>query len=301
MATKKPESNQLLSTIYQLPLLVIVGPTASGKTSLAVEIAKKYNGEVICADSRSIYKGMDIGTTKPSLTEQAGIPHWGLDLINPNEYFSAADFKKYAMQKIDDIRSRGHIPMLVGGTGLYIDSVIFDYQFGDLADKNRREMLNKMTLVQLQEYCVSNNIPLPENSHNKRYVIRNIERNGTNDSRRSMPIDNVIIVGIATDKTILRSKIVKRIEQLFDDGVVNEANKLGEMYGCEGEAFKGNVYPLAHQYLLGLMTLDEIKSKLAITDWQLAKRQLTWLKRNPYIQWGTATEVQNYINIQLAK
>ena len=296
-----PESYHLPSNNYNLPLIVIVGPTASGKTSLAVEIAKKYKGEVICADSRSIYKGMDIGTTKPSMIEQSGVPHWGLDLVNPNEYFSAADFKKYTMQKIDEVRSRGHIPMLVGGTGLYIDSVIFDYQFGDLADKNRREMLNNMTLAQLQEYCVSNNIPLPENSQNKRYVIRNIERNGLNDSRRAKPVDNVIIVGIATEKTVLRSRITQRIEQLFDDGVVDEAKKLGKIYGWEGEAFKGNVYPLAHQYLLGQMTLDEVKTKLAVLDWRLAKRQLTWLKRNSYIQWGTAKEIQNYINIQLAK
>ncbi|MEI7918566.1 MAG: tRNA (adenosine(37)-N6)-dimethylallyltransferase MiaA [Candidatus Saccharibacteria bacterium] len=295
------EPYHLPSTTYNLPLVVIVGPTASGKTSLAVEIAKKYNGEVICADSRSIYKGMDIGTTKPSLIEQSGISHWGLDLVNPNEYFSAADFKKYATQKIDEIRSRGHIPMLVGGTGLYIDSVIFDYQFGDLADENRRNELNKMTLQQLHYYCKENNIVLPENTNNKRYVIRNIERNGTNDSRRALPIDNTIIVGIATEKLVLRSRIEQRIEQIFDDGVVDEAKKLGEIYGWEGEAFKGNVYPLAHQYLLEQMTLDEVKTKLAILDWRLAKRQLTWLKKNPYIQWGTAKEIQNYINIQLAK
>ena len=300
MAIVKPESNHLSSIIYRLPLLVIVGPTASGKTSLAVEIAKKYNGEVICADSRSIYKGMDIGTTKPSLIEQSGIPHWGLDLVNPNEYFSVADFKEYANKKIDEIRGRGHIPMLVGGTGLYVDSVILDYQFGGMADQEWRETLNNMTLVQLQEYCINNSIPLPDNSQNKRYVIRNIERNGTNDSRRAMPIDNVIIVGIATDKTVLRTKITKRVEQLFDDGVVDEARKLGEMYGWGGEAFKGNVYPLAHEYLLGQLTLDEVKSRLVIMDWHLAKRQLTWLKRNSYIHWGSVTEIQNYINSQLA-
>lgn len=294
MATMKPKS-------YHLPLIVIAGPTASGKTSLAIEIAKKYNGEIICADSRSIYKGMDIGTAKPSAIEQDGIPHWGLDLVNPNEPYSVADFKIYALQKIDDIRARGKIPMLVGGTGLYIDAVIFDYQFGDAADMNRREQLNNMTIDQLYAYCRNNNIQLPENVQNKRYVIRNIERNGINEQRRAVPIDNTIIVGIATDRDVLRSRIVRRIEQLFDDGVVDEAKKLGEMYGWGGEAFKGDVYPLTHQYLLGELTLDEAKAKLATTDWRLAKRQLTWFRRNPYIHWGSTDELRDYIITQLAK
>jgi tRNA dimethylallyltransferase len=284
-----------------LPLIVIVGPTASGKTSLAIQIAKQFGGEIICADSRTIYKGMDIGTAKPSAVEQAGVPHWGLDLVRPDERFSVADFKKYAEDMIVEIRSRGNLPMLVGGTGLYVDSVIFDYQFGDMADVARREELNNMTLEQLHEYCHKNNILLPENMQNKRYVIRNIERNGINDSRRIEPIDNTIIVGIATVRDVLRSRIVLRIEQLFDDGVVDEAKKLGEMYGWGGEAFKGDVYPLVHQYLLNELTLDEAKAKLATTDWRLAKRQMTWFKRNRYITWGTATELKDYIIAQLAK
>ena len=102
-----------------MPLVVIVGPTASGKSTLAIELAEQYGGEIICADSRTIYTGMDIGTAKPSAEDQARVPHWGLDLVQPGEPFSAADFKVYAEQKIADIRSRGRIPFLVGGTGLY--------------------------------------------------------------------------------------------------------------------------------------------------------------------------------------
>src|ERR1044071_7035484 len=100
----------------KLPLIVIVGPTASGKTALAIEIAEKYNGEIICADSRTIYKGMDIGTAKPTVEERTRVPHWGLDLVEPGERFTVADFKHYADKKIDDIRERGRIPFLVGGT-----------------------------------------------------------------------------------------------------------------------------------------------------------------------------------------
>src|SRR5664279_2859392 len=101
------------------PLVVIVGPTASGKSSLATEVAKKFSGEIICADSRSVYKGMDIGTAKPSVEERQGVPHWGLDLVEPGEYFSVSDFKDYAVEKIKEIRSRNKTPFLVGGTGLY--------------------------------------------------------------------------------------------------------------------------------------------------------------------------------------
>jgi tRNA dimethylallyltransferase len=114
-----------------LPLIVIVGPTASGKTSLAIDIAKQFGGEIICADSRTVYIGMDIGTAKPSRAEQAMVPHWALDLVEPGQRFTAADFKEYANKKIAEIRSRGNIPMIVGGTGLYVDGVIFDYKFGD--------------------------------------------------------------------------------------------------------------------------------------------------------------------------
>ena len=135
--------------IRDLPLVVIVGPTASGKTSLAIEIATKFNGEIICADSRSIYKYMDIGTAKPTLFERNQAVHWGLDLIEPGEYFSAADFKDYAMKKIEEIRSRGKLPVLVGGTGLYVDAVIFDYKFGPKANESLRQELQHKTLDEL--------------------------------------------------------------------------------------------------------------------------------------------------------
>jgi len=284
-----------------LPLVVITGPTASGKTSLAIEIAKKFNGEIICADSRTIYKHMDIGTAKPSKFEQLEVLHWGLDLVEPGEYFSVADFKKYALKKIKKIRSRGHIPFLVGGTGLYIDAIIFDYNFGDKVDVDEREKLNNMTIEQLSEYCNNYNISLPENKLNKRYIIRNIERSGNSLLRRQVPIDNTIIVAITTDRTILRGRIEQRIEQLFDDGVVNEAKMLGEIYGWNSEAFKGNVYPLAHEYLLNLITFEEMRTKLITLDWRLAKRQLTWFRRNHFIHWGSADELGHYLDERLAK
>jgi len=282
------------------PLIVIAGPTASGKSGVAIEIAEQYGGEIIAADSRTIFKGMDIGTAKPSKADQARVPHWGLDIMTPGEAFSAADFKAYAVQKIAEIRSRGHLPILVGGTGLYIDAVIFDYEFGPAADPVLRAKLEEMTLEDLHKYCIQHNITLPENDKNKRYVIRAIELKSTSAKRLDQPINNCIIVGITTDRDELRKRINQRAEQLFDDGVVAEAKTLGDMYGWESEAMTGNIYRLAHAYLDKLITEDELKYRNQNADWQLAKRQLTWLKRNQFIEWLPLESVKNYIGTRLA-
>lgn len=283
-----------------LPLVVIVGPTASGKTSLAISLAGQFGGEIICADSRTIYKDMNIGTAKPTQEEQVRVPHWGLDIAIPGERYTAADFKRYAEQKMIEIRSRGHIPFLVGGTGLYVDAVIFDYQFGTDADEVLRAKLEKLTIEQLHTYCVENNIRLPENSLNKRYVIRAIEQNGLPTERRLKPISGSIIVGIATDKEILRTRIAQRAEQLFENGVVDEAIMLGEKYGWDNAAMTGNIYRLIREHLDGTLSLDDLKDKNTTADWRLAKRQLTWLRRNPYINWLSLTDAKDFLSHQLA-
>jgi tRNA dimethylallyltransferase len=290
----------MVSEEITLPLVVITGPTASGKTLLAIDIAEKFGGEIICADSRTIYKGLDIGTAKPTAEEQAKVPHWGLNLVNPGEYYSAADFKKYAVNKIKEIRSRGKIPFLVGGTGLYIDSVIFDYQFGDKADEDRRRSLSKLSLGRLQEYCNNNNIKLPENYKNKRYVIRTIEQSCYGISNRDKIIGNTIVVGISTDKDILRTRIISRIENMFNDGAIDEAKKISSKYGWDSEALTGNIYQVIHQYLCGGISIDEAKLKLSILDWRLAKRQITWLKRNKYLKWLDIGRAKNYLMSILA-
>ncbi len=289
------------NTREESPLVVITGPTASGKTALAIKLAKEFGGEIICADSRTVYKDMDIGTAKPTPEEQAEVPHWGLDLVEPGERFTAVDFKAYALQKIAEIRARGLVPFLVGGTGLYVDAVVFDYQFGAPGDENLRKMLENFTIEQLHAYCKENNIMLPENSHNKRYVIRAIEQKSINTKRRSEPISNSIIVGIATERKVLRTRIAGRAEQLFENGVVEEATLLGKKYGWENEAMTGNIYPLVRAYLNNEISHEEMVDKFTTLDWRLAKRQLTWLKRNPYIYWGSADELYSYVANKLAK
>ena len=140
--------------------LIILGPTGSGKTGVSVKLAKKINGEIISADSRAIYKGMDVGTAKPSLEEREGIPHYGLDLVEPNERFTVADWKAYAESKIKDIKARGKVPIIVGGTGLYIDALVFDYHFKGPTGQKIGDIEQK----------TCSKIRLGKPSHEKRYL-----------------------------------------------------------------------------------------------------------------------------------
>lgn len=282
------------------PLVVIVGPTASGKTSLAIDIAEELGGEIICADSRTVYKYMDIGTAKPNDEETGRVVHWGLDIVEPDVRFTVADFKDYANQKIAEIRSRGHVPILVGGTGLYVDAVIFDYSFGPIADPVKREHYESMSLEQLHNYCIENNIMLPENAKNKRYVIRAIERQNTQDKRRTTPIDNTIIVGIATERKELYKRIEQRAHDIFAQEIMAEAQFLADRYGWNHESMTGNIYPLCKLYLDGEITFDEALSQFVTLDRRLAKRQMTWLRRNPHIEWSSLSDAKKRIQSLLA-
>ena len=290
----------VVKSVGLLPLVVIVGPTASGKTAIGIKLAKQFGGEIICADSRTVYRGMDIGTAKPTLEEQAAAPHWGIDLVNPGEGFSAAQFKNYATEKILDIRARGKIPFVVGGTGLYVDSLLFDFQFGGAVDESLRQELESRSLEELHLYCESNNIELPENKKNRRYVIRSIERNAINIKSNSDINKNTIVVGIATPRDTLRTRIEFRAEQLFSDNVVKEATSLGEKYGWDSEAMTGNIYSLVRAHLAGEIDDNELKSRSIVSDWRLAKRQMTWFRRNPHVLWGDPTEIEHYLSDYLA-
>ena len=289
-----------MATESSRPLMVIVGPTASGKTSLAIRLAKQFGGEIICADSRTVYKGMDIGTAKPNIEERAQVPHWGLDLVRPDERFTAANFKNYADEKIKDIRSRGRIPFLVGGTGLYVDAVLFEFKFGADVDHSLREELELLTVEELQIRCLENNIDLPENNKNKRHLIRAIERNSISVKRRNRPIENSIVVGITTERDTIRTRIELRAEQMFYEDVVKEATTLASEYGWDSEAMTGNIYPIIADYVNGLISYEELKQKVVVSDWRLAKRQLTWLRQNPHILWGDLPSTEQYLISQLA-
>lgn len=281
-------------------LIAIVGPTASGKTSLAIEIAKNWNGEIICADSRTIYKGMNIGTAKPTSEEQVLVPHWGLDLVEPGEAFSAADFQRYAKSAIADIQARRKLPIIVGGTGLYVDALLYNFTFGPPADAAKRSELEGMTIEELITYCKKNNIILPANDKNKRHLVRAIERSSISAISKTALPNDYVVVGLATKMLTLRTRIAHRTEQLFELGVEKEATLLGKKYGWNSEAMTGNIYPIMHRYLLGEISILEVNELFTTADYQLAKRQMTWFRRNPDIRWVRLTEANDYIQSLLA-
>jgi len=170
---------------------------------------------------------LSIGTAKPTLEEQDGIPHWGIDLVNPGERFTASDFQRYANKKVAEIRARGRLPIIVGGTGLYVDAVMYKFEFpSEGNDVARRESLMALSLDELHEYCLKNDIKLPENKKNKRYVVNNILRNGRVLKRKHELDSNTIVVGISTERDTLRSRIEKRAAVIFHDGVIEEAKML---------------------------------------------------------------------------
>ncbi len=281
------------------PIVVIVGPTASGKTAAAVSLAKKINGEIVCADSRTVYKDMNIGTAKPTMHDRQGITHWGLDVISPFERYSAAQFQRYARSVISDIHARGSVPIIVGGTGLYIDSIIFDYIFPTPPTVEDRESFEVMSLEEIHIHCIKNSIELPEQNKNKRHLERLIHAPGNTGQRRLVPKNNTIVVGIATGKEDIKQRIEQRTEQMFDDGVVDEAKMLGKKYGWQSEAMKGNIYRIIKNYFNGQIDLQAAKEKNNIADRQLAKRQMTWFRRNPYIVWLVKDELEKNIIARL--
>ena len=286
--------------VKEKPLLVIVGATASGKTALAVDLAQKLNGEIIAADSRTIYKEMNIGTAKPTLAEQTKIKHWGIDLVDPDVRFTAADFQKYANEKIADICERRKMPILVGGSGLYVDSVIFNYQFGEKVNDEYRSKLNNMSISELQNYCKNNNILLPENNKNKRYLVRSIERNSVVKNTHKQLRKNTIVVGLKVDKIELRRRISERIENMFQLGIEAETRQLIEKYSWELESMKSNIYQFIAKCLCGELSRAEAIKLAEIDDWHLAKKQMTWFRRNKHILWLDRNDAEKYL-IKLVK
>lgn len=266
------------------PLLVIVGETASGKTALALALAKKLGGEIICADSRTVYRGMDIGTAKPSPTEQAMVPHHLLDVVAPNEHFNAADFKRLATVVMKDIHKRDKLPIIVGGTGLYIDALLFNYKFRAPADAALRQALAGKSVTELQHLLREKDITLPENAKNPRHLIRALETGGQASTRAQLR-SNTLVIGLRLDRDTLKERITKRVDNMVRQGLAGEVERLVEQYGWEAEALKTTSYRAFRDYLMGSISLAGAKQCFIKNDLALAKRQRTWFKRNKSIHW----------------
>lgn len=282
----------------ELPLIVILGPTASGKTAYAIRLAQLIGGEVICADSRTVYRGMDIGTAKPTEPERAGVPHWGLDLIEPDQRYSLYDFQRHATAKIAEIRQRQHVPLLVGGSGLYINSVIYDYRLvGGDYDPTTRAELEELPPDELRRLIVKQGAKLPRDLDNKRRLIRSLETGGVSNNCGYLSRQTVVI-GIAVDKEKLSQRISERAERMLERGLVDETDRLIARYGM-AEPLRRNAYGVVAKYLAGQIYEAELIEQISTKDRQLAKKQLTWW-RNPRwasdIMWRTLPELTDRLN-----
>lgn len=282
----------------KIPVLVIAGPTASGKTALAVELAKKYNGEVVSADSMQIYKRMDIGTAKPDKAEMAGVVHHMIDIAEPEDSFSVADYVDMAHKVIADIVSRKKLPIVAGGTGLYINSLIDDADFSkapsndtikdelyEIFEKEGAEplleMLKKVDPVSF-ERIHPNNIKrviraIEFYRANKRPLSEQSDENQKKDSRY-----NPLMLMINPKREVLYERIEKRVDIMLERGLIDEVKRLSsEGLTKKNQSMQGIGYKEVLEYLNGFMTMSEMIRILKRNSRRYAKRQFTWFKRDP--------------------
>jgi tRNA dimethylallyltransferase len=271
------------------PLIAVVGETASGKSALALALAQQCKGEIIAADSRTVYTGMSIGTAKPTPEERQAIPHHLLDVASPDQRFTVADFKRLADEAITEIAGRGNIPFLVGGSGLYIDSILYDFQFRGEPDEGIRKQLQVMTIEQLHQLITARDLPMPENSRNPRHLIRVLEAGGIRDLRQPLR-PNTLIIGLKIDQEALRSRVTHRVSAMVEQGFTDEVRTLAEQYGWDAPALQAPGYRAFHAYMEHAISLEEAKSLFVRNDMQLAKRQRTWFRRNKSIHWISQKE-----------
>jgi len=287
-------------------IIAIVGPTASGKSDYAITIAKQVNGEVISADSRQVYRGMDIGTGKITKTEMRGIPHHLLDVASPKRQFTVVQYQKLANKSIKDIFRRRKTPILCGGTGLYIDAVLGGWKFPKApVDKTLRKELEEASIEELFLRLKKTDPAFAKkiDRHNKRRLVRALEII-LSTKEPIKPLEKhplhypITYIGIFPGWEILRGKIRKRLESRLNEGMVQEIellhtkNKLSwkrlESFGLE--------YKFIALYLQNKISYEEMKTTLERAIFHYAKRQMTWFKRNKEIIWSNSVPSPSFSN-----
>lgn len=290
----------------QNKIIAVAGPTASGKTALAVEIAKAVGGEIVSCDSMQIYKDLSIGTAKPDAEEMQGIPHHMIDFVEPQRRYSVADFVDDARACIDDILARGKVPVIAGGTGLYMDSVLNNISFADFdSDPDFREEMQKLADAEGKEAVHSllqkADPEAAEKIHpnNVRRVIRALEvcrvtgKTFTQVNLESVrdAVYDALIIGIDRDREKLYERINLRVDIMLEKGLLTEVRDLyGKGIGADTTAMQAIGYKELVRYLEGRCTYDEAVEKIKMESRRYAKRQLTWFRRNPDILWFNADE-----------
>ncbi|MBI4086537.1 tRNA (adenosine(37)-N6)-dimethylallyltransferase MiaA [Candidatus Kaiserbacteria bacterium] len=291
-------------------IVAIVGPTASGKTALAITLAKQFDGEIVSADSRQVYRGLDIGTEKITMSARDGVTHHLIDIADPREVYTAADFLRDASAAIADIVSRGKLPVVAGGTFFYVDVLLGNRSVADVpADPVLRSELETLSVETLYQKLLALDPEYAEHvdRHNSRRLVRAIEIAA---AKGRMPVGTVTrrydacVIGIDMPTTILRERTERRLDATLGAGLVEETKKL-LAEGVPEERLEeiGLEYRVVLAYLRGEYAREEMRTVLAQKIWQYAKRQLTWLKKMKGVQWVLSSEpeqawelVKNFIS-----
>lgn len=293
-------------------LLCIIGPTAVGKTKLSLDLAKKFNGEIISGDSMQIYRGMDIGTAKITKEEMAGIPHHLIDIKDPTESFSVYEFQQLVRNKIAEISNRNRLPIIVGGTGLYIQAVIYDYQFSDSGkDKTIRFQLEERAkqkgIETLYEQLKQIDPQAAEQIHpnNERRVIRALEvylstgvtMTELKAKQQKTLLYDVTLVGLTMEREILYHRINERVNQMVQLGLIDEVKKLYNQGLKNVQATKAIGYKELFAAFDGEVSIEDALAALKQNTRHFAKRQLTWFRNKMPVEWFDMTDSQDYEKI----
>ena len=293
-------------------VVVICGPTASGKTALSIELAKKINGEIISSDSMQIYKNMDIGTAKPSNDEMQGIKHYLLDFVEPNKRYSVADFKKDAEKAIEEILEKGKVPIIVGGTGLYVDSLIYgiEYQNIKFDEKYRKELENRAKKEGLESlYNEAKQIDEEAmekiSANDQKRILRVLEiYKATGKTKTEQEIESrkngvkydYKVFAINMDREKLYERINKRVDIMIEQGLIQEVEDLLKMYEEFPTAMQGLGYKEVVEYLQGEISKEEMIDKIKMETRRYAKRQITWFKKNKQTIWIGPHDLQKILD-----
>lgn len=291
-------------------MISIIGPTAVGKTELSLQIAKRFNGEIISGDSMQIYKGMDIGTAKIKPSEMQGVPHHLINLKEPWESFSAAEYQKIVRGKIQEVHSRGNLPILVGGTGLYIQSVLYDYQFSDApADISFRERMEEKAqsgeALNLYNQLKAIDPEAADKIHpnNHRRVIRALEifhctgktMTEYQKNQQSIPLYGDILIGLTMDRETLYQRINQRVDLMIAEGLVQEVSDLmNKGLSAEHQSMKAIGYKEIANYLEDRTSYEDAVTLLKKNSRHYAKRQLTWFRNKMNAEWFDLTDKREH-------
>ena len=298
-------------------VIVLAGPTASGKTSLSIELAKKINGEIISADSMQIYKDMDIGTAKVTEEEKEGIIHYLVDFVEPDKRYTVSDFKKDAEKAIEEILAKGKVPIIVGGTGMYVNTLIYGIEYQEMQfDEEYRDMLMKKAetdegLAEIYEQAKKIDEQAVKNisKNDKKRLVRVLEiykatgKNKTEQeilSRQNGVKYDYRVFAIDMEREVLYSRIDKRVDIMIELGLEEEVRKLINKYQKFPTAMQGLGYKEVIEYFDGKISREEMIDKIKKETRHYAKRQLTWFRKNKEITWlNGLEEKQNNVEIIL--